>query len=146
MSLLLNLRVIACLALAGILAFTHFAAYRKGKNDVRTEWNASVATANEEARRLERARQSAADAAGRAAASREAGIRADAARARSAVSGLRDELAALRGRSQSCPSEAERTAAVGELLQQCAQAHGELAERADRHVNDLKLLLEAWPK
>lgn len=147
MTFLLNPRVIACLALAAFLAFTHLSAYRKGAKNVRLEWEASVSVANQEARRLERARQDAADTAARMAAEREAGIRADAARARASVSSLRDAINhANRQREESAAAAAERAAALGELLAGSAEAHRELAERCDRHVKDIRQLLEAWPQ
>jgi hypothetical protein len=145
-TLLLNPRLWIALALAGVLAFSHLTAYRKGKHAVRIEWDAAVASANTEARRLEQARQRRADEAAALAAAREGRIRADADRAAGAVRGLRDELAALRARSQSCPAEAERTAAVGELLRECGEAYQELGRAADRHVNDVRVLLESWPR
>ena len=40
MTLLLNPRVLLMLALAALLSFTHFTAYRKGKATVRAEWAA----------------------------------------------------------------------------------------------------------
>ena len=40
MTLLLNPRVLIVLALAALLSFTHFTAYRKGKTTVRAEWAA----------------------------------------------------------------------------------------------------------
>ena len=40
MTLLLNPRVLLMLALAALLSFTHFTAYRKGKATLRAEWAA----------------------------------------------------------------------------------------------------------
>ena len=40
MTLLLNPRVLLMLALAALLSFSHFTAYRKGKATVRAEWAA----------------------------------------------------------------------------------------------------------
>ena len=40
MTLLLNPRVLLVLALAALLSFSHFTAYRKGKATVRAEWAA----------------------------------------------------------------------------------------------------------
>lgn len=45
MTVLLNWRVWAALALAGVLAFTHLSAYRTGKHAVQAKWDeANVAT------------------------------------------------------------------------------------------------------
>lgn len=40
----------------------------------------------------------------------------------------------------------ERTAATAGLLNQCAREYQTLAERADRHVSDIKTLTDSWPK
>lgn len=141
------LRLAMGLALAAALAFSHLTAYRKGAANVRLEWSASIAAANAEARRLENARQSAADTAARLAAERARRIASDNARTRAAVRGLRDALDhANREREESASAAAKRAAALGELLAQGAEAYRELAERCDRHVSDLRQLLEAWPE
>jgi hypothetical protein len=118
-----SLRLIAAMVVIAVLLATHWKAYTEGGKNVRSEWTAAIAQANAEAR-----------------------SRADAARSANAVRGLRDELASLKSRSQSDSPEAERTSAIGELLAECSEAYRSLAERADRHVNDLRLLQEAWPK
>jgi len=146
-NLLLNPRVLLALVLAAALAFTHFAAYRKGKNDVRMEWQVSVAAANDEARRLERARQSAADGAARLAAVREAGIRAAAASARHESDGLRDDLRAANDYAKESRAAAERVAGVTtELLEQCSRSYLGVAEAADRADSEARELRGAWPK
>lgn len=145
MNLLFNWRVWVVAGLAIVLAFTHTAAYRKGESDVRTEWQVSVAAANVDARKLEHARQRRAEEAGRLAAGREADLRRAAARSVDAVRGLRDAIAAERLRNESSTAAAERAATYGELLGQSAEAYRELAATCDRHVNDVRLLLEAWP-
>lgn len=147
MALLLSWRLWAAVALAGILAFSHFTAYRKGKHVVEVEWQASVAASNAESRRLEQRRQDRANEAAQIAASRDAAIRAESLRARNAAGELRDALNfANRAREESQAAAAKRASALGELLAASAEAHRELAQRCDRHVNDLRMLLEAWPK
>ena len=42
-----------------------------------------------------------------------------------------------------CP---ERAAALGDVLTELGRAGAELAAKADRHVNDLQMTREAWPK
>lgn len=143
---LLNPRVLAVLVVLGALAASHIYAYRKGASHVRLEWSAATAAANEEARKLEQQRQRRADEAGALAQAREAGIRADAVRAAGAVRGLRDELAALRGRSQSCPAANQRADALDQLFGECVSAYRDMAEKADRHQSNVKLLLDAWPQ
>lgn len=145
LGLLLNPRVLIALGILALLAFTHITAYRKGENHVRIEWAAATAAANEEARGLERSRQRRAEEAGRMAAAREDRLRAGAARAAGAERGLRDAIAAERLRNESCGSANQRAATYGELLGESAAAYRELAEACDRHVNDIRLLQEAWP-
>lgn len=82
-----------------------------------------------------------------AARQRETTLRRDADAARTAVGGLRDDLAALRRRTAS-DSEAARAlaaAAVDNVLLECADRYRGLAETADRHVSDLRTLIDAWP-
>lgn len=146
MSLLLNPRVLLLMALLAVFAASNFTAYRKGKNDVRQEWQAATAAANDEARRLERARQSRADDAGRIAAVREAGLRADAAGAGDAVRRLRDAITARNLADESLGAATQRAATYGVLLGESAAAYRELAQTCDRHVNDLRLYIEAWPQ
>jgi len=74
--------------------------------------------------------------------------RHDADSARTELDGLR---AAIQGRSNNPSGEStsapdKRTAALGDVLQQCGQAYQELARRADGHVADILLLQGAWPK
>lgn len=146
MSLLLNWRVWVALALAGALAFSHFTAYRKGKNDVRTEWMASVAAANLDARKLEQRRQDRADEAAKLAAGRSAAIRADADRARVAADGLRGDLDAVRRASaQSLDAATKSVAALSDVFTDCSRRYHELAEIADRHAADSLTLQKAWP-
>lgn len=147
MSLLLNPRFLIALALAGLLAFSHLTVYRKGKQNVRTEWLASVAAANEDSRRLEQARQSAVDAAARMAAAREAGIRAAANDARRASDGLRDDLRRANDYAKESRAAAERVAGVStELLGSCAAALIGVSEAADRADSEARQLRQAWPK
>lgn len=147
MSLLLNPRVLIALALAGLLAFSHFTVYRKGKANVRMEWAAATAEANSEARKLEQQRQRRADDAQALRTAREARIVSDAATARVAVGGLRDALnTANRSRDESASAAAQRAITTGQLLIESVEAHRELAATCDRHVNDLRMLLEAWPR
>jgi hypothetical protein len=136
----------ALLAIAALLAFSHFTAYRKGKNDVRVEWMAATAAANAEARRLEQQRQRRADDAGRLAEVRERGLRADAARAGDAVDRLRDAITARNLAGESAAAASERAASLGKLLGESAAAYRDLAATCDRHVNDERTLLDAWPK
>ena len=66
-----------------------------------------------------------------------------AAAARSELERLRGDVANLKG---STPADTERALALGGLLADCSRAYQELASKADGHVNDVRLLLDAWPK
>ena len=75
---------------------------------------------------------------------REVVLRADAERARAALDGLRDAAAsALRAAGASHDACLVRAATATKLLQQCAGTYQELGERADRHVSDIRTLVDA---
>lgn len=143
---LLSPRLWIALALAGALAFSHFYAYRKGSAHVTAEWNLDKARANSEARQIENLRQSRVDESAKLASARQAGIRADSTRVGDAVSGLRNAIATRDLAEESAVTATKRADSLGKLLVQGAEAHRELAERCDRHVSDLRMLLEAWPR
>lgn len=79
---------------------------------------------------------------------REQALRAAAVAAATESDGLRDDVAAMRVQLQQSNREAaiERATALGAVLQQCAARHQDLAQRCDRHVNDIQTLIDAWPK
>lgn len=79
---------------------------------------------------------------------RERDLRAAAAGARAESDGLRDDLATLRDQLAGATHAAaiDRAAAIGAVLQQCSARHQSLAERCDRHVNDIRTLMDAWPR
>lgn len=54
--------------------------------------------------------------------------------------------AALHAASTSLDACIDRTATFSRLLDQCGKEYRELGEHADRHVSDIKTLIEAWPK
>lgn len=83
-----------------------------------------------------------------AATQREITIRADAAAARGAADGLRDDLAEIRRQLPSLAAEAchIRADALADVFQQCAGRYSELAEKADRHASDARTLSDAWPE
>lgn len=143
---LLNWRVLLLAALVCLLSFTHFSAYRAGKANVRAEWGASVAAANVEAFKKSERLQRNVDVAATAATARQVGIRIDSARAGDAVIGLRNAIAAKRAADDSAAAANKRADAYGELFIESVSAYRELAQACDRHVSDVRLLLEAWPK
>lgn len=147
MALLLNWRVWAAGILLAFFAATNFMSYRKGRDVVKTEWQLSVASANEESRRLERARQSRADEAARTAAAAQSRILADAASARRESDGLRGNLDAANKYAQESRAAAERTASLAtDLLGRCTSLYLGVAEAAERADSEARELRQAWPK
>lgn len=81
------------------------------------------------------------------AALRERRLRADAASSRDAVGRLSHAADEALSRAQATHAACLVTAAAAsELLITVSTERRELAEKADRHVNDLKTLTDAWPK
>lgn len=142
MTLLLSPRLWAVLALAAVLGFTHFTAYRTGKGVVRAEWDkdkaqrmAQALEAEQAARKKEQElvaeRKKLEDR--YAQNKRKADI--SAAAARTELDRLRDELAAPRDRASKDPATASRADAgtfEGQLLGACATALVAVASDADR--------------
>jgi hypothetical protein len=143
---LLNPRLWILAAIVAALAFSHFAAYNKGKSHVKLEWQAATAAANIEAFKASERRQRNVDVAATAATTRQAGIRADSARAGDAVVRLRDAIAAKRNSDQSAAAANQRADTLGDLFIESVSAYRELAQTCDRHVSDVRLLLDAWPR
>ena len=144
---LLSPRLWIAAALVAALAFSHFAAYRKGKSDVRAEWAAAVAAANQEARKLEQSRQRRADEAAQLAAAREARLRTDAAHAADSLRGLRDDLNTARLFAAQSRAAAEQTAFLAtELLDRCSARYIGVAEAAQRADTEARELRQGWPK
>lgn len=73
---------------------------------------------------------------------------ADAADARTAVTGLHQQLDGYRSglRAQSETPGNQYATTIADLLGQCSVEYQQLAEVADGHAADVKLLLDAWPK
>lgn len=72
---------------------------------------------------------------------------ADAAVLRGAVERLRDTAdTALRESSDSIAACTAHGATITELFGQCASRYGEVAQQADRWVNESLTLREAWPR
>lgn len=78
---------------------------------------------------------------------RETDLRKDAAASRAAAGGLRDQLATIRGglAEASSQARADTAAALTVVLERCSVEYRELAETADRHTNDIRTLIDAWP-
>ena len=108
----------------------------------------AVNTATREARAQESARFTNVQEAQHAATKRAQTARLDADRARTELDRLRDQLATTRGGvpGESAAACAQRADAGADVLGQCAAAYSDLAAVADRHANDARTLIEAWPK
>ena len=92
-------------------------------------------------------RQEVVIAAQNAAAGREVALRRDADSARTALVGLSHATEqALRDAATSHAACLVTADAASELLITVSTERRELAEKADRHVNDIKMMQEAWPK
>lgn len=117
-----------------------------GTKTVRAEWLEATAAANQEARRLEQARQRRADEAAQLGAGRAKRLAADARSARSELDRLRSAVSATKPASEeSCTAASQRADTLGKLLLQSGELLTEIAGSADRHASDVKLLLDAWP-
>jgi hypothetical protein len=139
----------AAVALAVVLWHIAFGAFwnRHGRMELQHDIDAERLETAQEATRMERARQRMADDAARAAAAREAGIRADAAGARRELGGLRGDLAAVRKHAeQSLNACTVSLAATTDVFESCADRYSGLAEEADRHASDSLKLQQAWPR
>ena len=80
---------------------------------------------------------------------REKALAAD---ARRALAGLRDALSKARGdyglraNKESIAPDLDPADTVTELFLASVGRYTDLAEKCDRHVNDIKMMQEAWPK
>lgn len=119
----------------------------KAKDDL-ADARQAIAVANTEAANKATALQTQVTKAQNEARKRETDLRAAADDARSESDGLRDDLARLRDELAEAAGNAtaERAAALGVVLHKCAAEYQGLAQRCDRHVNDLRTLMEAWPR
>lgn len=79
---------------------------------------------------------------------RENTLRADAADARGAANRLRKQLADNHQQMPSLTQSAvvQRADTYADVLSACVGEYQQLAEEADRHVNDKQMMLDAWPK
>lgn len=109
---------------------------------------AAIAQANTEAAQRVAAMQTQVTKAQNDAKKRETELRAAAAGAAAESDGLRDDIARYRDTLASATDAArtDRAAAVASVLGHCAERYQVLSERADRHVNDLRTLIDAWPR
>lgn len=141
-----RLWIAALLALTASFGAGYFKGNINGRKASELAHAAALAAANEDSRRLERARQSRADQAASIAAGREAGIRAAADRARRDADGLRGDLSAALDFAAESHASAQRVAGVAaELLGTCSRRYSDLAQEADRADSEARQLRDAWP-
>jgi len=152
---LLSPRLWIALAISAALAFTHFAAYRSGKANIRAQWDAAKVVQQAQAAEatrinhaVESARQTKVIEAQNAAQTRNRKLQADALAARSERDRLRDQIATIRSGLPTNTASANASIAdtANELLGECGAAYQELAAKADGHASDAMMLLQAWPK
>lgn len=146
MLFLLNPRVWAAAIVAAFLLFSHYSVFRYGKGVVRNEWTAEKLVIATETRRLEQARTSAVINATAAQTQRERAIVDQSRSASAELQRLRDALASRDNGASTCPAADDRAATYAELLVRSATILERIAESCDRHVNDKRTLLEAWPR
>ena len=141
-----RLWIAALLALAAAFGGGYFKGERHGRKAEQLVHAAAVAAANEDARRLENARQSRADEAAAIAARREAGIRAAADRARSERDGLQHDLgAALDYAAESHAASQQVARAAAGVVETCSRILVEVSEYADRADAEARELRQGWP-
>ena len=146
---LLDPRIWVVIAIAIALSFGagFWKGNAHGESTVRAEWQSATAAANQEARRLEQARQRRADEAAKLAAARTNRLAADNRRARSELDRLRSAVSTAKpAGEQSCAAADQRADTLGKLLIESGELLAELARAADGHASDVRLLLEAWPQ
>lgn len=102
---------------------------------------------NAEARRMEAARSRNVTEALNAQVKRTQSAQRNAADALATSDGLRDDLAtARRASQQSAAARDQYAATLDRLFVDCEAAYRDVAKSAQGHADDVRLLLEAWPK
>lgn len=115
---------------------------------IKTEHAAQVAiNANKALERYETMERTKNDAI-KAAQERETQFKADAGRAAAASDSLRKQLSSVPARiaTASRASVDQYATSAGDLLAECGREAATLAEKADGHASDVRLMLEAWPR
>jgi hypothetical protein len=141
----------AALALSAATYAVH--SYNEGlREQGREEIRKQVADAQKAAEALAREKEAfwraQTDEARKNATERDTTIRSLAAAAGNSSNSLRDYLASLSRQAPGASSEAnaKSTIALAAVLSDCQTRYRELAEKADRHVSDIKTMQESWPK
>lgn len=145
MTIYIKLALVAIIFLAGLATGIKFESGEVAK--LKAQYAAAQLTDEREARNTESKRSRNVQEAQNAAAISAQSARAAAAAARTESRSLRDDLAAAReAASQSLASCNRYFATAAGLLDHCSTRYSELAETAQGHANDVKMLLKAWPE
>lgn len=141
-------------AVIAILLGAFWGGHRSGAAGVQADWsaerekNAEVARLLEAAHRAKELRWSRQlEDAQNEAKKREIKLRGDVAASRDAADGLRNDIDQLQRQLPELAAETcrQRADTLADLLKQCASDYRVLAEKADRHVNDVQTMNDAWP-
>jgi hypothetical protein len=142
-----TLWLVALAILAGSSGLSYFKGRTNGMQVCEARHAAATVLANDEARKLEQARQRRADEAAKLAAAREARIRAAAAGARRDADSLRGTVSAVQRHSEESRAAADNAVrALADVFGSCVREYQGLAEEADRATSEVKTLRDAWPK
>lgn len=143
--------IMAALAvLAGLLYGFHvFCESQRqiGRNEVQSEWNLDTARRAAADAKLSAERERNINQAVTQGVQREAIIKTLAAGSAASAASLRDAIKAQRDSNNTATVETliNRANTAGDLLGDCAARYRSVAEKADRHANDVRTLIEAWP-
>ena len=145
MTLYIQAAIAAIIFLAGLAAGIKFESGEVAK--LKNQYATAALTDEREARATESKRSRNVQEAQNAAAISAQSARATATAARAESRGLRDDLAAAHdAASQSLAACNQHSAAVDRLFDQCSGTYQELAETAQGHANDVRMLIQAWPE
>ena len=119
-----------------------------GYSKAQAEYTVAALAATEAARAREQQLQATVTKAQNDAQKRQKILAADAGRARAVADGLRDDLAAARGRipalTRAAVNQYADTASI--VFEQCVREYSEVARQADAIANDRQALIDAWPR
>lgn len=139
--------LVALAILAGSSGLSYFKGRTNGTKICEAAHAAAKVAANEDARKLEQARQRRADESAKLAAAREVRIRLDADRARNAVGILRGTLDSVERRASESRAAADNAVrALSNVVGECGSALVEVSQDADRARSEVKTLRDAWPR
>jgi hypothetical protein len=148
--LLFEILIIGAMALGAVIAAHDFLEHERdiGRQEVQARWDHQVAIDKAAAAAQTAAWQSQLQAATTDGAKREETIRSLAASSAAAAGGLRDAVAKINGAVPNYTADALRTltSTYGQLLEECAGRHREVAEEAERLNSEKRILIEAWPR